>query len=220
VLVIPAAAAAQDEPATISNYDVAQMVRDGLPDSAIVLVILGGPTDFDVSETSIRALRNSGVSEQIVGIMRGQGWVESSDLIRSGSNSPNVAVPERGQRWIEFPDLSPSVSNSPSVAVREFHVIHDHPWSDRGGPLRISSAGLEYTEIDNSKDSFSVTCGDVVYVEAFGPYLLGGLAKVTPTVRLRLRNQDRKWYDFIGHDRPDLDQIADAVSLACGVEKK
>ena len=52
---------AQAGQAVMTNRQVMGLVKLGVPDDTIVLSIRGGPTDFDLSDSALRQLKDNGV---------------------------------------------------------------------------------------------------------------------------------------------------------------
>lgn len=57
---------AQTTSITITNSDVISMVKAGIGDQTIILAIQRGPTKFDTSPQALIALKNNGVSDQVL----------------------------------------------------------------------------------------------------------------------------------------------------------
>jgi hypothetical protein len=74
-------------PRQLSNADVIQMVKAGVPQSAIVTSIQSTPTQFDLSPTGLASLRRAGVNQAILGAMQASGGTATG----SGASSTGVA---------------------------------------------------------------------------------------------------------------------------------
>jgi hypothetical protein len=74
-------------PRQLTNADVINMVKAGVPQSAIVTSIQSTPTQFDLSPNGLGALRRAGVNQAILGAMQASGGAASG----SGSSNTGVA---------------------------------------------------------------------------------------------------------------------------------
>ena len=74
-------------PRQLTNADVINMVKAGVPQSAIVTSIQSTPTQFDLSPNGLGALRRAGVNQAILGAMQASGGATSG----SGASSTGVA---------------------------------------------------------------------------------------------------------------------------------
>jgi hypothetical protein len=62
-------AQAGKQPKPLTNYDVIEMSRAGVPESTILLAIQRAPVKFDVSAEGILALHEGGITEPVLNIM-------------------------------------------------------------------------------------------------------------------------------------------------------
>ena len=77
-------------PRQLTNADVINMVKAGVPQSAIVTSIQSTPTQFDLSPNGLGSLRRAGVSQAILGAMQASGGAAS------GSVAPSTGVAGAG----------------------------------------------------------------------------------------------------------------------------
>ena len=78
VLLMSLSAFAQDAKKTLTNSDVVEMTKAGLPENTIVLAIQKGPTQFDTSAQALIQLRNQGVSPRVLDAM-----IQAGSLVAS-----------------------------------------------------------------------------------------------------------------------------------------
>jgi hypothetical protein len=60
---------AQQPKKKLTNADVIEMVKAGLPENTIILAIQQGPSDFDTSPSALIALKNQGISPKLMDAM-------------------------------------------------------------------------------------------------------------------------------------------------------
>lgn len=84
----------------LTNADVLEMVKAGLPESTIVLAIQQGPSAFDTSPSALIALKNQGISPRILDAMIQAGSAVGSDVQAStpakeqgNNNNPLSTLP-------------------------------------------------------------------------------------------------------------------------------
>src|SRR2546426_632095 len=83
-----APASGQTAQSVLTNADVVSLVKRGVSDTAIVLIIEGGETNFDLSSQAIADLKNNRVSDTlIVAILTANA--------KRATAKPNVAQPYR-----------------------------------------------------------------------------------------------------------------------------
>jgi hypothetical protein len=93
-MVALAATATAQPPAPLSNADVIDMVKAGLPESTIVNAIRSGPAHFDTSAAALIALHQAGVSSSELDAITSSGQ-------RAAGNGAGAPVPSdgAGPRW-------------------------------------------------------------------------------------------------------------------------
>lgn len=69
LLIAPDAGVAADDQKTLTNHDVVEMTKAGLPESTIVLTVKGSPADFSIGVEDLIKLKNSGVSQTVMEAM-------------------------------------------------------------------------------------------------------------------------------------------------------
>jgi S1-C subfamily serine protease len=77
----------------LTNLAVAQMVRDGVPQDAIIAKIAASEPHFDLSEQGLAALRDFGVSDDIVRAMLARRQRPSTQQIQKSDQVPQPQVP-------------------------------------------------------------------------------------------------------------------------------
>src|SRR5262245_47211375 len=79
-------------PATLTNADVAEMVRSGLPDSVIVAKIRTAPARFDVGTEALVALKRAGASDRVLEAMVAAGGAPAAvPAAGSAADYPGLA---------------------------------------------------------------------------------------------------------------------------------
>lgn len=63
-------------PKALTNADIVQMVKAGLPESTILLSIKSSPAEFDTAPTELIALKNAGVTQPVLDAMLTHGATE------------------------------------------------------------------------------------------------------------------------------------------------
>jgi len=93
-----AAAPKPAAPAAITNQDIIKLVKAGISDDVIISKIRSSRTHFDTSVAGMIALKNAGVSDQVISVMvnpRGEATASSAGPTRTGSSAPlPSATPE------------------------------------------------------------------------------------------------------------------------------
>ena len=78
-----------DAAKALTNADVVQMVKAGLPDSTILLSIQGAPAEFKTAPSDLIALKNAGVPQPVMDAMLTRG----SGAVSAGGPPPTGMVP-------------------------------------------------------------------------------------------------------------------------------
>jgi hypothetical protein len=86
----------------LTNQDVVQMVKAGLPESTILLSIKNTPTDFKTAPTDLIALKKAGVSQAVLDAMlvKGSNGAEANGAMASATPDGVVAID--GTRRVEL----------------------------------------------------------------------------------------------------------------------
>ena len=90
----------------LTNQDVIQLVKGGLPESVILNVIANQPTQFDISAQALIALKSAGVSDRIIQQML---------TMAAASNKPHVST-SLSPNGPHAAASSPPTGSSPSRA--------------------------------------------------------------------------------------------------------
>jgi hypothetical protein len=107
VIVASLEGAAQDTRKPLTNSDIIEMTKGGLPESTIVLAIQKGPTQFETSAQTLIQLKNQGVSPRVLDTM-----IQAGTLAPDTIQQPNtvrrtsISDPMGGGSMINLPTTS------------------------------------------------------------------------------------------------------------------
>lgn len=122
---------AQQAKAPITNVDVVELVKAGLPENTIVLAIQQSPTNFDTSPQALIQLKNQGVTQKILEAM-----LQPKAATTMPSNNPSSNDPLSAQT---------ETSGSARMSLMEVTLIDGSeriPMKRSETSMRGSSAGM------------------------------------------------------------------------------
>ena len=146
----------------LTNQDVIQLVKGGLPESVILNAIANQPTQFDISAQALIALKTAGVSDKIIqqmliaaaGSKKASGGTlpSPSGPATTVSTAPKVSIPAPVSSSVSPPssDSSP-LSAAPTMFAMDFSAVQvyvDGPSAaaKTEGRIYVGSGRLRFEE--------------------------------------------------------------------------
>jgi len=108
----------KSEKKRLTNADIAAMVKAGLAESTIILVIQHSESDFDTSPQALIALKNGGVSQKVLDAMLTAGAEKAAAPAGpTGTQWSRDTGGEKGGKWEMSEQVSPMDGSRTGVLI-------------------------------------------------------------------------------------------------------
>ncbi|HEX8354091.1 MAG TPA: hypothetical protein VF611_14380 [Pyrinomonadaceae bacterium] len=88
----------QDTKSALTNADIIDMIKAGLPESTIILAIQKGPANLDTSAQALIQLKKQGATQRILdAILQGQAGTAATEARTANPAQPGRATPPQGE---------------------------------------------------------------------------------------------------------------------------